>query len=923
MADFDCLNTLANFRAVFNYYNIEYKEGMGKLQFRCPFHDDHKPSAGVTTKDGYNYFFNCFTCGTAGNLINFVRNMEGYCNYWKAVKLTHDILGLPLDSKFNQLWEFSDYCQTNIKIPKGFDELVDIYMYVNEDNIPVYMKAKFKSNDGHKTYKVYTVTEVEDRGSTYYRYKEGQECKPILYNLPGVIQAIEKGYNIYFVEGEKDAHTLINLGLTATTIQSKTKDKEVWDSYSEQLQGVKLVFIGDTGKAGEQFKKEVWDNLQDVVDSFKVVNLPGLQAMGDNKDVTDWLEAGHTKDELINVVRNRSLDLLNKHELQQDYNGIYKYRFDKKGCLVTNEDGTPKRTYITDFNVIEGTIIRNTDSDEQTIQLKIRNRMGYVTLVKCNGRELFADVKTFKKAIGIDNVFTGKGDDLGRLHKWVYSYFITEMVSCYTVTGIRDIVGEYELITNCGVLKQDGTFDTSITANNDIHNINFTGVTPLTQDEANKLCKYLFNFNTPTNVYNSLGLGLAHMLNSYIRESVKDNLPILQITGQSNCGKSKTFDIIRMLFGNTENSINYGGLTKFTIMKILNDTFLPVFIDETKPECYPKFIQDQLTAAVRGMTEGNISLRGKKDQTHNTYKINSTLLFCGEDELKDETAIKNRSNIVLYTESNKSRTGSQAINYLCKSTEGKQFLHKLSYSLYLEVLNNWDVDSIEVKYDIIMEKYNLLNTITSDRECNTVVYTIMGLELLTDTLSTLGVDISKYMDMEEAVHLIINNVQTNVLEDSGGSVQSELDKMLLLIDSYVDPVYRPNSDNIMLNVDYIIEDNELYMDVNACYNKLKVLSKRYDVTVPLSVRAFRQQLEGSTICKRVDKNANTQLPVLNSFGEVQGRGKGKRFRAFVLDINELSRIGCCNLVDPELIQPNNTVIPFKNRRGNTGTTDEF
>lgn len=923
MADFNYLDTLANFRAIFNYYNIEYKEGMGKLQFRCPFHNDHKPSAGVTTKDGSNYYFNCFTCGTGGNLINFVRNMEGYCNYWKAVKLTHDILGLPLDSKFNQLWEFSDYCQTNIKAPKGFDYLDDIYMYVNEHNIPVYMKAKFKTNDGAKTYKVYTVTEVVDRGNTYYRYKEGQDCKPILYNLPAVTQAIEKGYNIYFVEGEKDADTLINLGLTATTIQSKTKNEEVWNSYSTPLQGANIVFVGDTGLAGEKFKKEVWENLKDKVNSFKVVTLPGLKEMGDNKDVTDWLEAGHTKDELINVVRNRSLDLLNKHELQQDYNGIYKYKFDKDGDIVTNTDGSPKKFYITDFNVIEGTIIRNTDSDEQTIQLKIRNRMGYVTLVKCNGRELFADIKTFKKAIGIDNVFTGKGDDLGRLHKWVYSYFITSMESCYTVTGIRDIIGEYELITNNGVLKRDGTFDTSVRANNDIHNINFTGVTPLTEDEANKLCKYLFNFNTPTNVYNTLGLGLAHMLNSYIRESVKDNLPILQITGQSNCGKSKTFDILRMLYGNEQKSINYGGLTKFTIMKILNDTFLPVFIDETKPECYPKFIQDQLTAAVRGMTEGNISLRGKKDQTHNTYKINSTLLFCGEDELKDETAIKNRSNIVLYTESNKSRTGSRVINYLCKSTEGKKFLHKLSYSLYLEVLNNWDVDSIEVKYDIIMEKYNLLNTITSDRECNTVVYSIMGLELLTDTLSTLGVDISKYMDMEEAVHLIINNVQTNVLEDNGGSVQSELDKMLLLIDSYVDPVYRPNSDNIMLNVDYIIEDNELYMDVNACYNKLKVLSKRYDVTVPLSIRAFRQQLERSIVCNRVEKNANTQLPVLNSFGEVQGRGKGKRFRAFVLDINELQRIGCCNLVDPELVQIDNTVIPFKNRRGNTGTTDEF
>lgn len=799
----------------------------------------------------------------------------------------------------------------------GYAGSVKLISALEERGITAIRYKPSKANDINDMLVNHT-EQLEEDTMTIYAVAEKLGSEPFMrhvYNFTGVQKTIAEEGNVYLVSNKTNCDYLISRGFCATTTLSSKWD----ENYTEELKEANIVYLPDTTEHGDRYKKQAWFALKDHIKSFKVVNLPGLKEMGDNKDVTDWLEAGHTKAELINIIRNRSLDLLSLYELQQDYNGIYKYIFNKKGCVVTNEDGTPKKSYITDFNVIEGTIIRNTDSDEQTIQLKIRNRMGYVTHVKCNGRELFADLRTFKKAIGIDNVFTGTGEDLGRLHKWVYSYFIASMESCYTVTGIRNIIGEYELITNNGVLKRDGTFNTSVRANNDLHNINFTGVTPLTKDEANKLCKYLFSFNTPTNVYNSLGLGLAHMLNSYIRESVKDNLPILQITGQSNCGKSKTFDILRMLYGNTQPAIIYGGLTKFTIMKILNDTYLPVFIDETKPECYPKFIQDQLTAAVRGMTEGNISLRGKKDQTHNTYKTNSTLLFCGEDELKDETAIKNRSNIVLYTESAKSRTGSQAINYLCKSTEGRQFLHKLSYSLYLEVLNNWDVDSIEVKYDIIMEKYNLLNTITSDRECNTVVYTLMGLELLTDTLSALGVNVSNYMNMEEAPHLIINNVRTNVLEGSEGSAQSELDKMLLLIDSYVDPVYKPNSDNIMVNVDYIIRDNELYMDVTSCYNKLKVLSKKYDVTVPLSVRAFRQQLEASTVCKRTDRNANTQLPILNSFGDVQNEVGGKRFRAFVLDLNELSKIGCCNLANTESqnvqIEDTNVVkLKFANRK---------
>ena len=110
--------------------------------------------------------------------------------------------------------------------------------------------------------------------------------------------------NVYFVEGEKDADTLNKLGLTTTTILAKTNDEKVWNKYKMQLQNSKIVFIGDTGKAGEEFKQLVWEHLKDVIQTFKVVDLPGLKEMGDNKDVTDWLEAGHTKDELIEAIKD-------------------------------------------------------------------------------------------------------------------------------------------------------------------------------------------------------------------------------------------------------------------------------------------------------------------------------------------------------------------------------------------------------------------------------------------------------------------------------------------------------------------------------------------------------------------------------------------------------------------------------------------
>ena len=147
-----------------------------------------------------------------------------------------------------------------------------------------------------KTYKII------DKGS-YFRLgtksKDGEYTYTI-YNYPKIKQAIDKEQYIYIVEGEKDVETLKKIGLSSTTFYSKK-----WqDIYTKQLHDAKIVFIGDTGEAGEQFKEFVWKNLKDNIKAFKVVNLKGLEQLGDNKDVTDWLQAGHTKEELMIAIKN-------------------------------------------------------------------------------------------------------------------------------------------------------------------------------------------------------------------------------------------------------------------------------------------------------------------------------------------------------------------------------------------------------------------------------------------------------------------------------------------------------------------------------------------------------------------------------------------------------------------------------------------
>ena len=47
--------------------------------------------------------------------------------------------------------------------------------------------------------------------------KGKEKVRPVLYQLPQVLEAVKAGKTIYIVEGEKDANNLAALGLVATT----------------------------------------------------------------------------------------------------------------------------------------------------------------------------------------------------------------------------------------------------------------------------------------------------------------------------------------------------------------------------------------------------------------------------------------------------------------------------------------------------------------------------------------------------------------------------------------------------------------------------------------------------------------------------------------------------------------------------------
>ncbi len=111
----------------------------------------------------------------------------------------------------------------------------------------------------------------------------------VLYRLPEVLAAIERGEAVYLTEGEKDADNLVALGAVATTNPFGAGN---WrGEYTEMLRNARVVILPDNDDPGRRHAQRVADSLEGIAAEVRIVELPGLASSG---DVSDWLGAGGT-----------------------------------------------------------------------------------------------------------------------------------------------------------------------------------------------------------------------------------------------------------------------------------------------------------------------------------------------------------------------------------------------------------------------------------------------------------------------------------------------------------------------------------------------------------------------------------------------------------------------------------------------------
>ena len=171
-----------------------------------------------------------------------------------------------------------------------------VYSYRNAEGREVRQKVRFEPKD-------FRIRHKGPDGEWVYKAGDGPA---VLYRLPELKAAITEGRTVFLCEGEKDADRLAALGLVATTnIEGAAQpgQRPKWKrEYTDQLRGAaRVALLPDHDEPGRAHMGHIAKELAGKAMDVRLLELPGLPPKG---DVSDWLSAGHTADELKALVKD-------------------------------------------------------------------------------------------------------------------------------------------------------------------------------------------------------------------------------------------------------------------------------------------------------------------------------------------------------------------------------------------------------------------------------------------------------------------------------------------------------------------------------------------------------------------------------------------------------------------------------------------
>lgn len=245
----------------------------------CPWHDDRaggKPSLTINPK---KRIVKCFACGNGGTM--------ALAEAW----------GIPID-------------QANGSQRR---EIEQTYGYQDEDGTLLFQVVRFKVPSGAE--KKFSQRRPDPSDPNAWVWNLNGVSK-VLYRLPE-LRAADQHEWVWVVEGEKDVDRLRSLGLIATTNPGgASRGKSKWtNQHTKELRDRLVAVIPDNDEPGIAHANTVATKVQAVAQVVKCVDLPDISHKG---DASDWLDAGHTIEELQELL-GRTLAFEPNTEDDEDY----------------------------------------------------------------------------------------------------------------------------------------------------------------------------------------------------------------------------------------------------------------------------------------------------------------------------------------------------------------------------------------------------------------------------------------------------------------------------------------------------------------------------------------------------------------------------------------------------------------------------